>query len=98
MLESNAFIGMMVIGLASLVGLFFMVYNPLNKNTEAMTELTVKLSFYMQKLDEHISKFEEYKKHVSDGQKEQWDAIRKNKAGIVEVKQRVKAIEEMEDA
>ena len=95
---TNEFLGMMVIGLASLCGLFFMVYNPLNKNTEAMTELTVKLGFYMQKLDEHIENFEKYKQHVSDGQREQWDAIRKNKADIVGVKQRVKVMEEMEDA
>ena len=36
-------IGMVVLGLSSLIGIFTAVYRPLSENTKAMTELTLRV-------------------------------------------------------
>lgn len=78
------FLGMLVISLGSLTSLFFVVYKPLSENTKAMTELTMKIEFLANKIDEqeerqekHEKEFKEYKEHVRQGQKRQWDEINK---------------------
>lgn len=78
------FLGMLVIALGSLATLFCAVYKPLSENTKAMTELTLKIGFLAQKIEEqekkqekHEKEFEDYKEHVSQSQKRQWDEISK---------------------
>lgn len=85
MISEAQFLGMLVIALISLVGLFMAVYKPLSENTKAMTKLGLQMEHLSEKIEEdrkehqkHLKDFEDYKNHVSDGQKEQWDAIREN--------------------
>lgn len=72
-------IGIVVLGLSSLIGIFTAVYRPLNENTKAMTELTLRMEQLAEKIDEQNKKIEgqekallEYKEHVRDSQKRQW--------------------------
>ena len=84
-MTETQFLGMLVVSLGSLVSLFLIVYEPLSKNTKAMTELTMKIEFLTSKISEQEKKqekyekeFEEYKEHVSQGQQKQWDEINKH--------------------
>ena len=43
------YLGMLVIALSSLIGLFAMVYKPLSENTKAMTTLGLKLEYLTEK-------------------------------------------------
>lgn len=86
-------IGMVVLGLSSLIGIFTAVYRPLSENTKAMTELTLRVEQLAKEIKEQNEKmekqnkeFEEYKEHVRKGQKQQWDAIEKNEKEIGETK------------
>ena len=72
-------IGIVVIGLSSLIGIFTAVYRPLSENTKAMTELTLRV-------EQLAKEIEEYKEHVRKGQKQQWDAIERNEKEIGETK------------
>ena len=81
-MSAEQFLGMLVIALVTLAGLFSAVYKPLNKNTEAMTTLALKLSYLSDQLDEqknefkeHKGEFEKYKDKVRESQKRQWDEI-----------------------
>lgn len=91
------FLGMMVIAIASLVALFFAIHKPLSDNTKAMTELTIKLEYFTQQLEQQEKEFKEYKEHVSEGQRKQWDAINKHSDKILEHDKDIKQIkDEME--
>lgn len=86
-------IGIVVIGLSSLIGIFTAVYKPLNDNTKAMTELTIRIEQLAkeikeqnEKIEKQSKEFEDYKEHVRKGQKLQWDAIEKNEKEIGETK------------
>lgn len=86
-------IGIVVIGLSSLIGIFTAVYRPLNDNTKAMTKLTLRVEQLAKEIKEQNEKLEkqnkeidEYKEHVRKGQKEQWNAIDRNEKEIAETK------------
>ena len=86
-------IGIVVIGLSSLIGIFTAVYVPLSKNTKAMTKLTLRIEQLAKeikeqngKLEKQNKEFEEYKEHVRKGQKEQWNEIEKKEKEICETK------------
>lgn len=86
-------IGMIVMGLSAIVVLFQAVYKPLNNNTKAITTLTVKLDYMIQRMDDqeekhnkHIEDFEKYKEKVRESQKRQWDEIDRQKKEITELK------------
>lgn len=90
-LSEAQFLGMLIVALGSLLGLFTVVYKPLTENTKAMTTLGIKIEHLSEKIEEdrkehekHLKDFEEYKEHVSKSQKEQWDAIRENKSKLGE--------------
>ena len=72
-------IGIVVIGLSSLIGIFTAVYRPLSENTKSMTELTLRV-------EQLAKEIKEYKEHVRKGQKQQWDAIERNEKEIGETK------------
>lgn len=86
-------IGIVVLGLSSLIGIFTAIYIPLNENTKAMTELTLKMEQLAteikeqnNKLEKQNKEIEEYKEHVRKGQKEQWIAIERNEKEIGKTK------------
>lgn len=86
-------IGLTVLGLSALSGLFFTLHKPINDNTRAMTKLTMKIENIvkqnerMEKAhDEHLEEFEEYKEKVRESQRRQWQAIEQNKSDIVSLK------------
>lgn len=86
-------IGIVVLGLSSLIGIFIAVYRPLSENTKAMAELTLRVEQLAkemkeqnEKLEKQNKEVEEYKEHVRKGQKEQWIAIEKNEREIGETK------------
>lgn len=86
-------IGIVVIGLSSLIGIFAAVYRPLSENTKAMTELTLRVEQLAKEIKEQNEKLkkqnkeiEEHKDHVRKGQKQQWDAIERNEKEIGETK------------
>lgn len=85
MISEAEFLGMLILALVALIGLFSAVYKPLSENTKAMTKLGLQIQYLGEKIEEdrkehekHLKDFEDYKSHVSDGQKKQWDAIREN--------------------
>ena len=78
-------IGYLVIALGTLVTLFFAIHKPLNDNTRAMTELTVKMEQFTEQLAKHEKELKEYKEHVSESQKRQWDAINEHTGKINEL-------------
>ena len=79
-------IGYLVIALSSLTALFTAIYKPLNENTKAMTELSVKMERLTEELEKQNKDLDEYKKHVSESQKRQWDAINEQNEKIIETK------------
>ena len=42
-MTTEEMIGIVVLGLSSLIGIFTAVYRPLSENTKAMTELTLRV-------------------------------------------------------
>lgn len=92
-MTTSEMIGIVVLGLSSLIGIFTAVYRPLNENTKAMTELTLKMEQLATEIKEQNNKLEkqnkdieEYKEHVRKGQEEQWVAIERNEKEIGETK------------
>ena len=90
------FIGMLVLALATLIGIAVAIGKPLSDNTKAMTTLTLNINYLSEKLDTmdkefkaHKEEFEKYKNHVSDSQKKQWDNINKNTDDIRDVKHKI---------
>ena len=60
------FMGMLVFALATLIGLFAVVYKPLSKNTEAMTKLTMKMEEFTRRMDERDREFREHKQEFDN--------------------------------
>lgn len=90
-------IGIVVIGLSSLIGIFTAIYRPLNQNTKAMTELTLKVEQLAKEIKDQNDKLkkqnreiEEYKEHVKKGQREQWEVLDRHELEIVKVKNDLK--------
>lgn len=91
------FIGMLVVGLSSLIGLFVILFKPLNNNTKAMADLVSKMDRITEKMDErdeelkqHIKDFDEYKNKVRESQKRQWDKIDELSNDMIKVKHSIK--------
>ena len=92
-MTTEEMIGIVVLGLSSLIGIFTAVYRPLSENTKAMTELIIRVEQLAkeikeqnEKLEKRNKEIEEYKEHVRKGQKQQWDAIERNEKEIGETK------------
>ncbi len=93
----SEFIGMLVVGLSSLIGLFAILFKPLNDNTKAMAELVSKMDRITEKMDErdeelkqHIREFDEYKNKVRESQKRQWDKIDELSDDMIKIKHSIK--------
>ena len=85
-------IGILVLALAVLVALFMSIYKPLNENTKAMTILTSNIEHLAEKIDEQNKKIEEqekallqYKDHMRDSQKRQWDKLDEHEKTLQQV-------------
>lgn len=90
------FLGMLVISLATLIGLFAVVFKPLDANTKAMANLVSRLDRMAEKMDErdeelkeHIKEFDDYKEKVRASQKRQWDKIDELSDDMIKVKQNI---------
>lgn len=86
-------IGIVVVGLTAIIGLFTAISKPLNDNTKAMTVLTMQieqlaneLKEQNKKMEQHEKEFEDYKAHVRESQRRQWDEINKHTADIEETR------------
>lgn len=84
-------IGIVVLGLSSLIGIFTSVYRPLNENTKAMTKLSMNIEQLVEKIEEQNKRIDkqerelnDYKDHVRESQKRQWDVLDKHEKDIVE--------------
>lgn len=94
MVSEFEFIGMLVVSLSTLIGLFVVVFRPLNKNSKEMATLVLKMDRIVEKMDErdeelkeHIKEFEDYKEKVRQSQKRQWDKIDSLSDDMIKVKQ-----------
>lgn len=84
-------IGIVVLGLSSLIGIFTAVYRPLNENTKAMTKLTINIGQLAEKIEEQNKRIDEqerelnnYKDHMRESQKRQWEVLDKHEKEIIE--------------
>ena len=84
-------IGIVVWGLSSLIGIFTAVYRPLNENTKAMTKLTINIGQLAEKIEEQNKRIDEqerelnnYKDHMRESQKRQWEVLDKHEKEIIE--------------
>lgn len=91
------FLGMLVLCLSSLIGLFVMLFKPLNDNTKAMSTLVSRIDRITEKMDErdeelkqHIKDFDEYKNKVRESQKRQWDKIDELSDDMISIKHSIK--------
>lgn len=91
------FIGTLITSLSIIFGLFMVVYKPLQNNTKAMTTLTLRLDYLIDRMDkheenykEHLEDFENYKEKVRESQKRQWDEIDRQKEEIIGLKNKNK--------
>ena len=53
------FLGMLVLCLSSLIGLFVMLFKPLNDNTKAMSTLVSRIDRITEKMDERDEEYED---------------------------------------
>ena len=95
-MTETEFLGMLILSLATLVGLFSVIFKPINENTKAMTRLVTRLDAMTEKMDErdeelkeHIKEFDEYKEKVKNSQKRQWDKIDELNNDMIVVKQNI---------
>lgn len=84
-------IGIVVLGLSSLIGIFTAVYRPLSENTKAMTKLTINIGQLAEKIEEQNKRIDEqerelnnYKDHMRESQKRQWEVLDKHEKEIIE--------------
>lgn len=84
-------IGIVVLGLSSLIGIFTAVYRPLNENTKAMTKLSMNIEQLAEKIEEQNKRIDKqerelnnYKDHVRESQKRQWEVLDKHEKDIIE--------------
>lgn len=86
-------IGVVVIALSSILGLFTVIAKPLINNTQAMTLLNASVKELSEKIDEQNKRIEaqedaleHYKNHVRESQRKQWDVLDEHSKRIEEVK------------
>ena len=84
-------IGIVVLGLSSLIGIFTAVYRPLNENTKAMTKLSMNIEQLAEKIEEQNKRIDKqerelnsYKDHMRESQKRQWEVLDKHEKDIIE--------------
>lgn len=94
------FLGMLILSLSSLIGLFVMLFKPLNSNTKAMANLVSKIDRITEKMDErdeelkqHIKDFDAYKNKVRESQKRQWDKIDELSDDMIKIKHTIERSE-----
>ena len=87
------FIGMLIVAVGTVFGVFKSISEPLNKNTKAMTVLTMQIENLSEELKEqkkdfadHKKEFESYKKHVSESQRRQWEKIDEHDIELAKMK------------
>ena len=92
-MSQTEIVGLVVIGLIAIIGLFTAICKPISDNTKAMTVLTMQikqladeLKEQNKKMEQHEKEFENYKEHVRESQRRQWDEINKHTADIEETK------------
>ena len=90
-MTTEEMIGIVVLGLSSLIGIFTALYIPLNENTKAMTKLTMNIEQLAKRIEEQNKRIDEqeeelnnYKDHVRESQKRQWDMLDKHEKDIME--------------
>ena len=90
-MTTTEMIGVVVIGLSSLIGIFTAVYRPLNENTKAMTKLSINIEQLAEKIEEQNKRIDKqerelnsYKDHMRESQKRQWDVLDKHEKDIIE--------------
>lgn len=76
------FIGMLIVSLGAIVSLLAVLFKPLNKNTQAMTTLSVNMEHLAKSLEEYRNEMDRYKEQVSDGQRKQWKKINEHETKI----------------
>lgn len=86
-------IGIVIIALSSILGLFGAVAKPLINNTQAMTLLNASVKELSSKIDEQNKRIEaqedaleRYKDHVRESQRKQWEVLNEHDRRIEEVK------------
>mgnify|MGYP002770456319 CR=1 FL=1 len=84
-------IGIVVLGLSSLIGIFTAVCRPLNENTKAMTKLSMNIEQLAKKIEEQNKRIDKqerdlnnYKDHMRESQKRQWEVLDKHEKDIIE--------------
>jgi len=94
-------IGIVIIALTSIIGLFTAVAKPLVRNTEAMTLLNASVRELSGKIDEQNKRIEaqedaleHYKDHVRESQRKQWEKINEHDKRIDEVAHDLKLCKE----
>ena len=90
-MTTTEMIGIVVIGLSSLIGIFTAVYRPLNENTKAMTKLSMNIEQLAEKIEEQNKRIDKqerelnnYKDHMRESQKRQWEVLDKHEKDIIE--------------
>jgi hypothetical protein len=83
------FLGMLVLALSTLAGLFFMLSKPLNNHTKAMTENTCAIKNLSEK-------FEGFEKHNKESHKRIWDRVEKHECDLTEHDRRILFLEQKE--
>lgn len=90
-MTTEEMIGIVALGLSSLIGIFTALYRPLNENTKAMTKLTINIEQLAKKFEEQNKRIDEqerelnnYKDHMRESQKRQWEVLDKHEKEIME--------------
>ena len=90
-MNQSEYIGLLIGSLAVIVPLCVAFIKPVKKNTKTMTMLNMTMEQLIDRMDrqekaleKHEMEFEEYKKHVSEGQRRQWDEINKHHDRLLE--------------
>lgn len=91
MIQQALIIGYGVIALTALIGLFAALYKPLSDNTKAMTKLIMNIEQLAKKIEEQNKRIDEqerelnnYKDHMRESQKRQWEVLDKHEKEIIE--------------
>lgn len=90
-MSQSEYIGLLVGSLAVIVPLCVAFIKPVTKNTKTMTMLNMTMEQLIERMDrqekaleKHEMEFAEYKAHVSEGQRRQWDEINKHHDLLIE--------------
>lgn len=90
-MTQSEYVGLLIGSLAVIVPLCVALITPITKNTKTMTRLNVTMEQLIERignqekaLEKHEIEFEEYKKHMREGQRRQWDEINKHHDRLIE--------------